>query len=155
MTVGKLRGLGLETMDDEEIDAFLRSQGVGILALPTGDVPYILPMSFGYVGDEAVYFTFLLGEQSRKSDLVEEGLPARFLVYSATSMFTWQSVILTGELAVVPADDWGESDGVMENAWRPDLLEGAIDADDITCYRLEVEESTGYKHTGLPEGFEA
>jgi nitroimidazol reductase NimA-like FMN-containing flavoprotein (pyridoxamine 5'-phosphate oxidase superfamily) len=154
MTVGKLRGLGMEAMDEEEIDAFLHTQGVGILALPTGDVPYVLPMSFGYVGEDAIYFTFLVGEESRKSDLVEDGLRARFLVYAAGSMFTWQSVMVTGTLSTVPDDEWEESDGLMENAWRPDLLQGAIGEDDICCYRLEIEEATGYKHTGLPEGFE-
>lgn len=155
MTVGKLRGLGLESMDDEEVDAFLRTQGVGILALPTGGVPYVLPMSFGYVGGDKIYFTFLMGEQSRKADLIEDGLRARFLVYSARSMFTWQSVLVTGQLKTVPDDEWEEMDGVMENAWRPDLLQGALDEDDITCCQLDIEETTGYKHTGLPEGFES
>lgn len=152
MTVENLEAAGMERMDAAQIDAFLTTQGVGVLGLSDGGVPYLLPMSFGY-DDGTLYFTFLVDGESRKERLVETGDSAAFLVYDAATPFQWQSVGLGGTIEAVPPAEWDDTAGVMDNAWRPDIFENA-DAAEVRVYRFVVDERTGYKHTGLPAGFE-
>lgn len=153
MTVTALEEFGLERMSDHEIRAFLANQGMGVLGLPTaGDAPYLLPMSFGFDGGSSLYFTYVLGSESRKGRLSETAEEAGFLVYSARTMFTWESVFLTGEIDAVPPEEWDDLGGVLQGAWRPALLEEAIAAGDVGVYRFDVREQSGIKHTGLPPG---
>jgi hypothetical protein len=154
MSIDELRDVGLEEMDDAEIANFLASQGVGVLGLPAADGPYLLPMSFGYDGGDTLYFTFVLGETSAKEEATEAAETARFLVYSAKSLFTWQSVLLTGTVERVPESEWDAVEDTMENAWHPDLLQGADLSRGVRIYRFHVDERTGYKHTGTPPGFD-
>ena len=153
MTVDELESYGLVRMDDAETDGFLSSQSTGVLGLPGGEVPYLLPMSFGYDG-ESLYFTYVLGAESRKAALTGDGVPARFLVYRADTAFNWESVLLTGRVEPVPE---GERDAVFESttiAWRPDLFERAEAVETAELYRFRIEDRSGIKHTGLPPAFE-
>jgi nitroimidazol reductase NimA-like FMN-containing flavoprotein (pyridoxamine 5'-phosphate oxidase superfamily) len=152
MSLSELRDLGVTPMDDEAIAAFLTAQGVGVLALPDAGEPYVLPLSFGYDGEDALYFTYVLGEDSEKARLSERADTARFLVYAADSPFHWQSVLLTGTIEAVPRDGW--DDLALENAWRPALFEEADLSGGIAVYRFEIAEREGFRHTGLPPGFE-
>jgi nitroimidazol reductase NimA-like FMN-containing flavoprotein (pyridoxamine 5'-phosphate oxidase superfamily) len=154
MSVDELQALGMERMTDAEIGRFLSSQGVGVLGLSADEGPYMLPMSFGFDGEESLYFTYLVGEQSRKRELSERAGTAKFLVYKATSRFNWQSVVLTGSLSTVPESEWDDVDESMANAWHPDLFESAELSGGVAVYRFDIEERVGYKQTGLPPGFE-
>ena len=153
MSTTTLDSLGMHRMDDSEIAGFLASQGVGILGLPTDGAPYLLPMSFGFDGEDALYFTYVLGEQSTKRQLTHAAESARFLVYSAPSKFTWESVQLTGTIEQVPADEWGDLADVLARAWRPATFEEAAMTGEIEVYRFEIEQRVGFKQTGLPPGF--
>lgn len=153
MSLSELRDLGVSPMDDDAIATFLTTQGVGVLALPDAEVPYVLPLSFGYDGDDALYFTYVLGESSEKARLSERADRARFLVFAADSPFQWQSVLLTGTIEAVPREQW--DDLALENAWRPALFEDAELSGGVTVYRFEIGEREGFRHTGLPPGFEA
>ena len=154
MSISELRELGLEEMTTGEIEQFLSTQGVGVLGLPAEDGPYLLPMSFGYDGADALYFTFVLGETSTKEELSEAAETARFLVYDASSAFTWQSVLLSGTVEPVPEDEWAAVEGTMENAWHPDLLESADLSRGVRVFRFHIEDRIGIKHTGLPPGLD-
>ncbi len=148
MSVEEIRGTGAVQMDDEEVQEYLLSEGVGVLGLPTGDAPYILPMSFGYDGDSRLYFTFLLfGLHSRKVELSDQAETARFLVYHAESMYDWQSVLLTGTIQKVPEDEWDRLQDAMENAWHPDLFAAASPMRGIRGYQFRINEQVGIKHT--------
>jgi nitroimidazol reductase NimA-like FMN-containing flavoprotein (pyridoxamine 5'-phosphate oxidase superfamily) len=150
MTVDELEAHGLVRMDDAEIRGFLTSQSTGVLGLPAEGAPYLVPMSYGFDGT-ALYFTYVTGAESRKAALTGEGTPARFLVYRADTTFNWESALLTGTVEAVPE---AEREGVLETvriAWRPELFERAEAAE---LHRFRVEDWTGVKHTGLPEGFE-
>jgi nitroimidazol reductase NimA-like FMN-containing flavoprotein (pyridoxamine 5'-phosphate oxidase superfamily) len=153
MTVDELGEVGIERMNDREIREFLTSRGVGVLGLPAEDGPYLIPMSFGFDGDAALYFTFLVGASSRKADLADRAERARFLVYDARSAFTWQSVVLTGEIDEVPPAEFEAVAETMHNAWRPALFEDAELTRGVSVYRFEVADRVGFKHTGLPPGF--
>ena len=152
MSLSELQEIGVESMDDAAIDQFLATHGVGVLALPASPAPYLLPMSFGYDGEGSLYFTFVLGEDSEKARLSERAEAARFLVYTADSPFHWQSVVLTGTLAAVPREEW--DDLALENAWRPAVFEEADLSGGVAVYRFAIEDREGFRHTGLPPGFE-
>jgi len=141
-------------MNDDAIRAFLANRKMGVLGLPTGDVPYLLPMSFGYDDEATLYFTFVGGPDSRKRGLIEATDRAGFLCYAAESPFNWESVLLTGTVEAVPDEAWDDIVPVLEAAWRPDIIEAAMATEEVTVYRFAVEEWTGYKHTGLPPGFD-
>ncbi|WP_435358662.1 pyridoxamine 5'-phosphate oxidase family protein [Haloarchaeobius sp. DFWS5] len=153
MTVDELEQYGLEQMADTAMNDFLSSHRTGVLGLAADDAPYLLPMSYGYDGERNLYFTYLLGPESTKQSLTETATSARFLVYDAQSPFTWESVLLRGVVELVPAAEWGDIESVLDEAWRPDLLETARTSGDIDVlvYRFVVEERSGIRHTGLPE----
>lgn len=148
MSIAEIRDSDAERMEQEEVKQFLREQGVGVLALSDRDVPYVLPLSFGYDGESRLYFTYLLfGAQSKKEELSERVDRARFLVYSAASMYEWRSVLLTGELEAVPDEEWNELQTAMQNAWHPNLFSTATPMRGIKGYRFSITDRTSLKHT--------
>ncbi len=152
MTVDDLREYGLVEMDDEEIRNFLTNRGFGVLGLPTEGAPYLLPMSFGFDGDSRLYFSYVVGETSRKTELSDLAETASFLVHRADSVFLWESVLLTGDLAELPPDEL--PDDALSNAWYLDLFERADTAGRVELYEFRVRDLTGIKCVGLPPGLE-
>lgn len=153
MTLDELGEFGLVRMDDAEIRGFLGARGVAVLGLPTDGVPYLLPLSYGFDGDRTLYFTYVLGAESRKRELTESGTEASALVYSAESKYNWESVNMTGTIAELPEDEWDANVEAIAGAWRPDLFDRAGAVQDVRVYTLQVDDWTGIKHTGLPPGF--
>ena len=155
MTIDELAAYGLERMDDEEVADFLATQSIGVLGLPADTAPYLLPLSYAYDGEQRLYFTYLLGENSRKGQLTERAELARFLVYSAETMFSWRSLLLEGPIESVPEAQWGSLEDVLNEAWRPELFRNASVARRVKLYRLDIAEKTGVKHTGLAPDLES
>lgn len=154
MSVDELGEVGLERMTDEEIRTFLGTRGFGVLGLPGEDVPYVIPMSFGFDGESSLYFTYILGESSRKEALTDRAERARFLVYEASSPYTWESVLLTGTVEPVDPEGWGDLSETLSSAWHPAIFDEASVSRGVRVYRFEAEELSGIRHTGLPEGLE-
>lgn len=126
MSVEDIRDTGAVQMGDGEIEKALTEAGVGVLGLPTDHAPYLLPMSFGYDGESRLFFTFLqFGLSSRKVELSKQAKGASFLVYTAETMYDWQSVILTGRIETVPDEEWDRLQASMDNAWHPELFAAA------------------------------
>jgi hypothetical protein len=153
MSVAQLQEYGLEQMDEEAIREFLAARSTGVLGLAADDVPYMLPMSYAYDGDESFYFTYLLGPTSRKQTLSSRAERARLLVYNVETMFNWESVLVTGGFSEVPDTRWSELEEVLTTAWRPELFQTATLSGDVKVYELTMEEATGIRHTGLAPGF--
>jgi nitroimidazol reductase NimA-like FMN-containing flavoprotein (pyridoxamine 5'-phosphate oxidase superfamily) len=154
MTIEELEAIGAARMEDDEIRSFLSNQGTGVLGLPADDGPYLLPISFGYDGERRLAFTFVPAERSRKRELSDRATQATFLVYDATTMFSWQSVVCAGTIDEVTGDDLDAALETMRNAWHPDLLEQAKLSGDVVVYAFDVTEWSGVKHMGLPPGLE-
>lgn len=154
MTVEGLQEFGLEEMSDEQIRNFLANRGVGVLGLPAEEVPYMLPMSFGYDGDSRLYFSYFLGTDSRKRELSERTETARFLVYSADSPFFWESVALVGTLTEIPEADWEDYEAALENAWHLDLFKKAESAGELRLYEFAIRSQRGFTYTGIPPGLQ-
>ena len=153
MSVAQLQEYGLERMDREAIREFLAARSTGVLGLAADDVPYMLPMSYAYDGDENFYFTYLIGPGSRKETLSSRVDRARLLVYNVETMFNWESVLVTGAFTEVPDTEWADLEDVLTNAWRPELFQTATLSGEVKLYRLSMEEATGIRHTGLAPGF--
>jgi hypothetical protein len=144
MSIDAIAESTADPMSDEEIAALLESEGVGTLGLPGEDLPYLLPISFGYDGDATLYFVFLLfGSESRKETLANDAKRGRFLVYRARSLYDWQSVSLTGRIELVEEGEWDELRAAMENAWHPNIFSAAHPTRGVEGYRFEIEEWTG------------
>lgn len=155
MTVDEFADYGVARMDDDAIDRFLTSQRVGVLGLPTGGAPSMRPLSYWYDGGSRLYFLYVTGGGSRKADLSERAEIARFLVYRADTRFQWQSVLLTGTIDEVPAEERAAVEEAMDLRRRPDALERASEGGETALYAFRIDERTGVEHLGLPPGFEA
>lgn len=154
MTVEQLQAFGMERMADDDIERFLQSEGMGVLALPEEGTPYALPLSFGYDGGTRLYFTYVVNGDSRKVRLSERADTASFLAYRAESAFNWRSVVSTGRISELPADEWDDhADAILDNAWHPALFDDAIEGMDVRVFQFVVDEWSGFRHTGLPPGF--
>jgi len=154
MTVDGLAEYGMEPMTDANIRSFLSTRSVGVLGLPTDDLPMLRPLSFWFDGSDTLYFVYVLGDLSEKYDLSQQVDRARFLVYSAETPFNWRSVILTGSISEVPESEHAALLAEMEIRWRPDIFERASVSEPTAVYRFEIIEQTGIKHLGLPPGLE-
>lgn len=154
MTIEDLAEYGIEPMTDDTIKSFLSTQSVGVLGLPTDREPLLRPLSFWFDGDSALYFVYVLGEESRKAAASNDADIARFLVYSAETPFQWRSVLLTGSLSEVPESELSAVLDELEIRWRPDLFERASVDEPTALYRFDIAEQTGIKHLGLPPGFD-
>jgi hypothetical protein len=154
MTIDELSIYDVATMTDEEIEGFLSSHSVGVLGLPTDGAPSMRPMSYWFDGESTLYILYVLGSESRKAELSARADVARFLVYSAETMFTWRSVLLTGTVTEAPEEDRERVQSSLEAAWRPDVLQKAIDSEAVGIYQFRVDEQSGVKSMGLPPAFE-
>lgn len=86
-------------MTADERDAFLGTQGSGVISFATEDAdesPHSVPISYGYdPGGGAFYFRLAVGEDREKSDLTDRAVT--FVVYGHTDD-GWRSVVASGHL---------------------------------------------------------
>lgn len=146
----------MESLNRTEVDDLLYERGTGVLTLQTesDDVPpYPVPLSFGYNGD-AVYFHS--GGDGRKRRLAAERQPASFVVYDDAGD-AWQSVIVTGALSLVSAEEATTVYEVLsENAqFPPDVTTWGepLERTPFDLYRLSIEEWSGrrFETHAVPE----
>lgn len=149
MTTEELKPYGLEYMQRAEVDQFLTHQSVGVLGLSAEKMPYLVPMSYAFDGDSSLYFTYILGEGSRKEQLTEQTEWAQFLVYSADTIFNWQSVLLEGTFETVKPSNWSDLADTLEGTWRPEIFRNARTDRNVKIYEFEIDDFSGIKHTGL------
>lgn len=133
-------------MDGDDIASLLESAGWGILSLADGDVPYSLPISFGY-DDGTVYFAFIRDSPSgTKFEFIADGVTARLLATNVRSRFDWQSVAVTGTVRAVEPDGDGW-DALLEaldgNAWFSTDFERAAGVQELLGWRIDPDEVEG------------
>ena len=142
----KLRGVA---MDRDEVDEFLREQGVGVLSLADGSEAYGVPISFGYDGDRLYFFMVRFGEGSEKLDFAESTARASFATYDFPDEHHWRSVVVRGPLEPVPEDDLeAAEDALFDNARFANLFPYGEPMTERPRYRLTVEEVTGQQGQG-------
>lgn len=139
---------GIE-MDDEEIDAYLRDRGTGVLALAVEGDSYAVPVSFGYDGDRLYFFLLRFGDESRKLDFAESTRTTSFVTYDFDDAHHWRSVVARGRLVKTPDEDAEAVEAVMnDNAEFANLFPFGEPMTEQVRYQLEVEELTGQKGHG-------
>ena len=153
MSVSELGEYGMERMGADEIGQFLDTQRTGVLGLPSEDGPYLLPLTYGYDGESRLFFTFVLGAESRKETLSDRADDASFLVYRVDSMFVWESVLLSGSIEALPESEWHVALDALTDAWRPEVYEEADLSRGTQLYAFEIEDRSGIKHASVPPGF--
>lgn len=147
MSIDAIAESDAAAMTDDEMETLLEEAGVGVLALSTDDLPYVLPMSFGYDGAATLYFVYLLfGTESRKETLTDRAGRARFVTFRAESMHEWRSVSLTGDVTAIDEGEWEALTETMDNAWHSDLFGSARPMRGVEGYRLDAEEWNGIQY---------
>ena len=134
-------------MTDVEIDDLLAEVGFGVLSMSLDDVPYGVPLSFGYDGDDRLYFVFVgHSDEGRKTEYAERADVVSFLAYDVVADDDWRSVIVEGSLDRITIDDWEAArEALGENGWRPQLLADVDPDQDPRVWALEIESASGRK----------
>ena len=142
----KLRGVA---MNREEIDQFLRDQGIGVLSLADGGEAYGVPMSVGYDGERLYFFLVRFGEESLKLDFADATTKASFTTYQFDDEHHWRSVVVGGPIERVPEDRLeAAKDALFDNARFASLFPYGEPMTERPRYQLTVEEVTGQKGQG-------
>lgn len=135
-------------MDPAEISGFLAQNGTGVLSLAAENIPYSIPVSYGYDFEEETFY-FRLGflEGSEKRRFVDASEQGRLVVYDRTDD-GWKSVVALGELERIDDDELTVD--VAKNLRETELplvglWEEPMDDIEFQIYRFEVERLTGRK----------
>lgn len=132
-------------LDESAIDEVLREVGVGILSMTADGVPYGVPLSFGYDGDDRLYFVFLRSTaELRKEAYAEQSDVASFTAFDMEPDGSWRSVIVTGPLDRIDAEKWNAAREAMAgNAYQSGLLEEYELQENPNVWALEAQERSG------------
>lgn len=137
----------MEVMDPGACERVLYREGFGMLALTDGDVPYIVPMSFGYDGADCFVQMTTSG---RKNAVISTNPRASLAVLSVDpETGVSESVLVEGTIGV--ADDEHVADGLAALAGNAEfgtdlsVWGEPVQEVDLDLYRLEVEQLSGHR----------
>lgn len=136
--------LGLE-MDDAEIDEVLTEVGIGVLSMSAQGVPYGVPLSFGYDGDNSLYFVFLgATTELRKETYAEQADIASFTTFDVNPDGSWRSVIVAGPLTRIEIKEWDTArESLADNAYQSNLLSEYELQENPNVWALTIQEQSG------------
>jgi nitroimidazol reductase NimA-like FMN-containing flavoprotein (pyridoxamine 5'-phosphate oxidase superfamily) len=132
-------------MQEPAIDRLLEQRGIGVLSLASDGVPYGIPLSFGYDGEDRLYFLFAgHSEDGRKVRYAEGSEEASFLTFDVASEGEWRSAIVRGPFERITPNEWETArEAMADNAYRPDLLVDVDVEGDPRVWVLEAAEKSG------------
>lgn len=132
-------------MDEPEIGQLLEEEGVGTLSMLSDGDPYGIPMSFGYDGDDRLYFVFVgHSDRGRKVTAAERSERVSFLVYDIVSEAEWRSAVVSGPFERIMPDEWEPAQEAMAaNAFQPQLLTDVDVRENPNVWVLGAEEMSG------------
>jgi hypothetical protein len=132
-------------LDEPGIDGVLRERGVGVLSMSADDVPYGVPLSFGYDGDDCLYFVFLGSTvELRKETYADQSDVASFTTFSVGPDGSWRSVIVAGPLDRITPGEWDAArEAMIDNAYQSNLLAEHELQENPNVWKLEIEERSG------------
>ncbi|MDY6819400.1 MAG: pyridoxamine 5'-phosphate oxidase family protein [Halobacteriales archaeon] len=144
-------------MSDTEIAEFLVQRGHGVLSLG-GDVPYAIPISFGYdVADHRCIFQFLFNPESKKRDYIDANDNVSLVSYEWTSPDDWRSVVIDGRL--VHIDEGTPEALAASKIFAPyastvalSVFNRPVTELDPEWYELEIDEMQGRQSPLLGDG---
>jgi len=138
--------IGVE-LDAEEIDAFLREQGLGVLGIAKGGQAYTIPIAFAYdSGSNRCFFRFIMDDDSTKRSFVTETNVASLTVYEWATKDEWKSVVLRGRIRQVDHSDLTDAATLFSEVGEEAALEvfnNPVTEYETVWYELDVTEKTG------------
>lgn len=140
------RHIGVE-LENEEIEEFLKEQGLGVLGLTNEGEAYTIPIAFAYDrSTDRCLFRFLMGAESTKRAFVAETEIASLAVYEWKTKNQWKSVVLRGPIRPVPDSELTEAATLFSDVGEEAALEvfnDPISEYDSEWYQLDVAEMSG------------
>jgi hypothetical protein len=136
--------LGSE-MDESGIDDLLTEAGVGVLSMAADGVPYGVPLSFGYDGEDHLYFLFVgHSTELRKETYAERSPQASFAVFDVESDGRWRSVVASGPIDRITPQRWDAArEAMADNAFESNLLAEYDIDENPNVWALEMDERAG------------
>lgn len=141
-------------MDHAECEAFLTSRGHGVLSMGVEDRGYGIPISFGYdENDSRLILEFVSAPESKKQTFATNTDEVTVTVYDYESVDSWESVVVTGTIHPIDADEVSErfaslffaqaDDAAGERRWQED------EAVDREWYEIRVTNISGRLSEGI------
>jgi len=136
--------LGIE-MNNAGIDEVLTETGIGVLSMSEGGEPYGVPLSFGYDGNDRLYFVFLgASTELRKEAYAEQASVASFTTFDVDPDGSWRSVIVAGPLDRITIDEWDVArEALADNAYRSNLFSDHEIQENPNVWALEIRDRSG------------
>lgn len=136
--------LGMK-LDEPDIDDVLTEVGVGVLSMSAEGVPYGVPLSFGYDGDDKLYFVFLgATAELRKEAYADQSDVASFTAVDTNPDGSWRSVIVAGPIERITIDEWDTArESMADNAYQSNLLSKYELQENPNVWALEIQERSG------------
>ena len=136
--------LGIE-MNGAGIDEVLTETGIGVLSMSEGGEPYGVPLSFGYDGNDRLYFVFLgASTELRKEAYAEQASVASFTTFDVDPDGSWRSVIVAGPLDRITIDEWDVArEALADNAYRSNLFSDHEIQENPNVWALEIRDRSG------------
>ncbi|WP_058991838.1 pyridoxamine 5'-phosphate oxidase family protein [Haloarcula sp. CBA1127] len=136
--------LGAE-LEESVIDEVLTERGVGVLSMAAEGVPYGVPLSFGYDGEDTLYFVFLgATTELRKESYAEQTDVASFTTFDIGQDGAWRSVIVSGPLNRIEIDEWDSArESLADNAYQSNLLSEYELQENPNVWSLKAQERSG------------
>jgi nitroimidazol reductase NimA-like FMN-containing flavoprotein (pyridoxamine 5'-phosphate oxidase superfamily) len=139
----------MRELGEVEIDAVIEREGVGVLALSADDVPYALPMSYGYDPGQGTFY-MMFGADGRKTEYVTANDTAS-LTITERDGGVWRSILVRGWIGDVPESKERQAFAALATtATFPNDLQvwgDRIEETELELYMLEPEERTGREFT--------
>ncbi|ELY49240.1 pyridoxamine 5'-phosphate oxidase-related FMN- binding protein [Natronorubrum bangense JCM 10635] len=130
--------------------------GIGVLAVVDEGIPYAIPMSFGYQGDEMTFaMQWGTGYGGRKSKAIRSNSNVCFTIYEQDSDVpeTWRSVVVTGEIYEISEENQVEAfSSLATNAeFASDLEMWGIPFEEIemSLFGLNTEDCEGREFSSI------
>lgn len=90
-----MRQFSSRGLEDHEIEAFLQEHSWGVLGTSTGDVPYAVPVIYGYDGEDF----YVIMVKGKKTATLEENPNVSLSVVDVQEPgMVWRSVIIAGRV---------------------------------------------------------
>jgi nitroimidazol reductase NimA-like FMN-containing flavoprotein (pyridoxamine 5'-phosphate oxidase superfamily) len=136
-------------LEADEIDELLVRRGVGTLSMVDGELPYAIPISFGY-DPEQPNLLMQWGEKhdSRKGSVLDENGNVSLTVYEQDSddEGIWRSAVVVGEVYEVGAEEKEIYASLTENASLPadiSVWGAPLQEVDFSFLGLEIQNRSG------------
>lgn len=134
-------------MEAPDVERFLARRGNGVLSFADEDIPYGIPVSFGYDEDgERFVLQLVFGSDSRKRAFVEDGEPVVLVSYEWNTPYDWRSVIARGTLYELPeCEEIEAAKTFVPEAKTASLavFKEPVENLDAVWYEIRVDQLTG------------